>query len=211
MNTQALLRNVGIVFALVVSGGLIGGAYLVTTGLSARPQPGTLETILARAVRGLAIGAHAGSMSNPVASSDEVIAEAREHFADHCASCHANDGSGNTEMGRGLYPKAPDMRLPATQSLSDAELFYIIENGVRFTGMPGWSTGTKDGETASWHLVHFIRHLPGMSSEEIEQMDTLTPRSRKEVLQQIEEEKFLQGGDAAAPPSSTMQHSGEHK
>jgi mono/diheme cytochrome c family protein len=150
-------------------------------------------------------------MSNPVASSDEVIAEAREHFADHCASCHANDGSGNTEMGRGLYPKAPDMRLPATQSLSDAELFYIIENGVRFTGMPGWSTGTKDGETASWHLVHFIRHLPGMSSEEIEQMDTLTPRSRKEVLQQIEEEKFLQGGDVAAPPSSTMQHSGEHK
>ena len=110
MNTQALLRNVGIVFALVVIGGLIGGAYLVTTGLSARPQPGTLETILARAVRGLAIGAHAGSMSNPVASSDEVITEAREHFADHCASCHANDGSGNTEMGRGLYPKAPDMR-----------------------------------------------------------------------------------------------------
>jgi hypothetical protein len=114
-------------------------------------------------------------------------------------------------MGRGLYPKAPDMRLPATQSLSDAELFYIIENGVRFTGMPGWSTGTKDGETASWHLVHFIRHLPRMTSEEIEQMDTLTPRSRKEVLQQIEEEKFLQGGDVAAPPSSTMQHSGEHK
>ena len=211
MHTKALLRNVAIVFVLVIIGGFIGVAYLVTTGLSARPQPGTLETIVARAVRAFAIRAQAGSTSNPVANSDEVIAEAREHFADHCASCHANDGSGNTEMGRGLYPKAPDMRLPATQSLSDAELFYIIENGVRFTGMPGWSTGTQDGETASWHLVHFIRHLPRMTSEEIEQMETLTPRSRKEVLQQIEEEKFLQGGDVASPPSSTIEDSGEHK
>ena len=66
-----------------------------------------------------------------------MIAEGRDHFADHCATCHANDGSGNTEMGRGLYPKAPDMRLPATQNLSDAELFYIIENGVRLTGHAG--------------------------------------------------------------------------
>jgi mono/diheme cytochrome c family protein len=212
MNTRLLLQIVASVTALVVLGGLLGGAYLVTTGLSARPQPGTLETFTARALRKLAIRAHAGSMSNPVASSDEVIAEAREHFADHCAVCHANDGSGNTEMGRGLYPKAPDMRLSATQGLSDAELFYIIENGVRFTGMPGWSTGTKDGETASWHLVHFIRHLPYMTAEEIEQMETLTPMSRKEVLQQIEEEKFLQGGDVASPPSSTThEHSGEHK
>ena len=212
MNRRLLLQIVAPVTALVVLGGLLGGAYLVTTGLSARPQPGTLETFTARAVRGLAIRAHAGSMGNPVASSDEVIAEAREHFADHCAVCHANDGSGNTEMGRGLYPKAPDMRLSATQGLSDAELFYIIENGIRFTGMPGWSTGTKDGETASWHLVHFIRHLPHMTAEEIEQMETLTPMSRKEVLQQIEEEKFLQGGDVASPPSSTThEHSGEHK
>ena len=212
MHAKALLRIVAIVAALVVIGGLVGAAYLVTTGLSARPHPGTLETFAARALRGLAIRAHAGSKNNPVASSDEAIAEGREHFADHCAVCHANDGSGNTEMGQALYPKAPDMRLPATQSLSDAELFYIIENGVRFTGMPGWSTGTKDGETASWHLVHFIRHLPLMTSDEIEQMETLNPRSRKEVLQQIEEEKFLQGGEVTSPPSSTThEHSGEHK
>ena len=212
MSTKALLRIVALVIALVLTGSLVGGAYLVTTGLSARPQPGTLETVAARAVRGLVIRARAGAMTIPVANSDEVIAEGREHFADHCAVCHANDGSGNTEMGRGLYPKAPDMRLPATQSLSDAELFYIIENGVRFTGMPGWSTGTKDGETASWHLVHFIRRLPHMTDEEVEQMETLNPRSRKEVLQQIEEEKFLQGGDVQSPPSvTTHEHSGEHK
>jgi len=206
-----MMRVVAIVVTLMVVAGLVGGTYLVTTGLSARSQAGAFETVVARAVRGIAIRARAGSSSNPIAVSDDVIAEAREHFADHCSVCHANDGSGNAEMGRGLYPKAPDMRLPATQSLSDAELFYIIENGVRFTGMPGWSTGTKAGETASWHLVHFIRHLPAMTSEEIEQMDALTPRSRKDVLQQLEEEKFLQGGDVPSPPSSTIhEHTGAH-
>jgi hypothetical protein len=65
------------------------------------------------------------------------------------------------------------MRLPATQSLSDAELFYIIENGIRFTGMPGWSTGTQAGEQDSWRLVRFIRHLSTLTPEEIEQMEAL--------------------------------------
>jgi len=102
-----------------------------------------------------------------VERSPEVIADGRAHFADHCAVCHANDGSGKTEMGQGMWPKAPDMRLAATQNLTDGELFWIIENGIRFTGMPGWSTGTTEGETSSWNLVHFIRHLPDISEAEL--------------------------------------------
>ena len=101
------------------------------------------------------------------------------------------------------------MRLPATQDLSDGELFYIIENGVRLTGMPGWSTGTKEGETSSWHLVHFIRHLPKLSEEEIARMESLNPKSPEEVRQEIEAEKFLQGGDPT-PPSTTHEHTGAH-
>jgi len=65
-----------------------------------------------------------------------LIAEAKAHFADHCAICHANNGSGNTEIGRNLYPKAPDMRLPQTLNLTDGELYYTIHNGIRLTGMP---------------------------------------------------------------------------
>jgi mono/diheme cytochrome c family protein len=124
-----------------------------------------------------------------------VVDAGRAHFADHCASCHANDGSGDTEMGRNLFPKAPDMRLPATQSLTDGELFWIIEHGVRFTGMPGWSTGTKEGEVASWHLVHFIRHLPDITAAELEHMAERNPRSPEEVRQDIEAERFLRGED----------------
>ena len=67
-------------------------------------------------------------------------------------------------MGRNFYPKAPDMRLPRTQQLSDGEIFYFIENGVRLTGMPGWSTGTPEGEKSSWQLVHFIRRLSALTA-----------------------------------------------
>ena len=79
---------------------------------------------------------------------DENVRKGLEHFADHCATCHANDGSGNTTIGKNLFPPAPDMRLAATQDLTDGELFYIIEEGVRFTGMPAWSSGTP--EARSW-------------------------------------------------------------
>jgi len=194
MNTTSYLRTLGLLIFTVLAIGVLAGAYIVTTGVSARPDPGALEARAARTIRTLAIRPRVRGVTNPVTASDAVIMEGMEHFADHCSVCHGNDGSGNTEMGRGLYPRAPDMRLPATQNLSDAELFYIIENGVRLTGMPGWATGTKAGETSSWHLVHFIRHLPKLTAEEVEHMEELTPKSPQAVRQQIEEEKFLQGG-----------------
>ena len=209
MKQKSYIRT-PVLFVLVLFGiGLLTGAYIVTTGVSARPQPSRLESITARTVRSIAIRTRVGNITNPVPASDAIIKEGMEHFADHCSVCHGNDGSGNTEMGRGLYPRAPDMRLPATQNLSDAELFYIIENGVRLTGMPAWSTGTKEGETSSWHLVHFVRHLPKLSDEEIARMESLNPKAPEEIRQEIEADKFLQGGDPA-PPSTTHEHTGAH-
>jgi mono/diheme cytochrome c family protein len=189
-----------IVVGALLLGVAIGG-YFVTAGVSARPQPSRMESFAAHAVRGVAIRARVRGVTNPVPVSDAVIQEGMEHFADHCAVCHGNDGSGNTEMGRGFYPRAPDMRLPATQNLSDSELFYIIENGVRLTGMPAWSTGTKEGETSSWHLVHFIRHLPKMTEEELTKMEDLNPRTPAEMRQREEEKEFLQGGNVDTPPA----------
>ena len=210
MKPRSYIRTVVLVVLALVGIGLLTGAYIVTTGVSARPRPSRLESVTARTLRSIAIRARVRGMTNPVAVSDAVIKEGMQHFADHCAVCHGNDGSGDTEMGRGLYPRAPDMRLPATQNLSDGELFYIIENGVRLTGMPAWSTGTKEGETSSWHLVHFVRHLPKLSEEEIALMESLNPKSPEEVRQEIEAEKFLQGGDPEPPSADTHQHTGAH-
>lgn len=193
------MRTIVVVLLALFVVGSVGVAaglwYVRATNLSALPQPHPAEARLARAVRRLAVPTAIQEQRNPIQLTSDVVDAGRAHFADHCASCHANDGSGDTEMGRNLFPKAPDMRLPATQSLTDGELFWIIEHGVRFTGMPGWSTGTKEGEAASWHLVHFIRHLPDITAAELEDMAERNPRSPEEVRQDIEAERFLRGED----------------
>jgi hypothetical protein len=102
------------------------------------------------------------------------------------------------------------MKQVATQQLTDGELFYIIEHGVRFTGMPGWSTGTESGENSTWRLVHFIRHLPNLTEDDLERLETLTPRSPEQIRQQIEEDQFLKGGDVAPAPSG-HEHTGAHQ
>src|SRR5437762_1231874 len=101
-----------------------------TRGFSAREKPGGVETFLARRARSLATPAAAKSLRNPLQPEPLAIAEGRDHFADHCAQCHANNGSGKTEIGGNMYPAAPDMRTEDTQNLSDGELFYIVKNGV---------------------------------------------------------------------------------
>jgi mono/diheme cytochrome c family protein len=136
----------------------------------------------------------ASQSKNPFASSPQLLQEASRHFADHCASCHGNDGSGNTEVGRNLYPRSPDMRLPATQQLSDGELFYIIHNGVRWTGMPAWGESGDDPD--SWKLVLFIRHLPSLSQNELQDMKRFNPQSAAEREEEKQEEDFLKGEPA---------------
>jgi len=105
-------------------------------------------------------------MKNPFAADGQRIAEGAEHFLEQCATCHALDGSGKTDSGVGLYPPPPDLRLEETQRLSDGAIFYIIKNGIRFTGMPAWDIDDHH----VWRLVAFIRKLPLLSSDEIERM-----------------------------------------
>jgi mono/diheme cytochrome c family protein len=203
---RPMLKAFLLLLVLTIVVGAIGLWYFVNSGVSAKEQPGRIEEFLAGGVRNMAISRRAGSLTNPIEYSGEIIAEGRAHFADHCATCHANDGSGDTSMGRGMWPKPPDMRLARTQNLTDGELFWIIENGVRFTGMPAWSTGTADGETASWHLVHFIRRLPKLTPEELEEMESLNPRPPAEIRQQIAEEEFLKGGGEKPPSTPATPH-----
>ncbi len=172
---------------------LVAGAWLFQQGIGTRTPPPGAETALARAARHAMIPAAARARRNPGPQSPDTLRAGVEHWADHCASCHANDGSGDTEMGQGLYPRAPDMREAATQDLTDGELFYIIENGVKMTGMPAWGTGTADGEAASWHLVQFIRHLPQLSAGEMAEMEALNPRSPAEWRALEDERRFLAG------------------
>jgi mono/diheme cytochrome c family protein len=184
---------------------IAGGVVMVHHGFRARDQPSSLEIYVARLARGLAVPTGAKKEKNPFPASSELIAEARAHFADHCAACHANNGSGNTEIGQNLYPKAPDMRLPQTQNLSDGELYYTIHNGIRLSGMPAWGTEEKDEE--SWKLVLLIRHLPQLTAEEEREMEALNPKGPGEKREELEEEQFLNEGQPGnQAPKPTTHH-----
>jgi len=189
-----------VVTALAVAAATIAGVTIIRHGFSARDEPTAIEAFVARRVRLLAIPREAREKRNPIVSlSAELLADARAHFADHCAMCHANDGSGNTPIGRNLYPKAPDMRKAATQSLSDGEIFYIIHNGIRLTGMPAWGEADPDADEDSWKLVHFIRHLPQLTSEELAEMKKLNPKGPHELEEEKEVDEFLRGEGAQVP------------
>ena len=173
---RALIQMLVAALLVMAAMAAAGAAYLVTTGLKAQPEPGVLETRVARAVRGFAIPGEVKARANPIGTSAAELKPGLEHFAKYCAMCHGNDGSGEgAAIGRGLYPKPPDMRAAPTQSLTDGEIFYIIENGVRFTGMPAFGTGTPSpaGDKQVWELVSFVRHLPRITAGEIEWMKTL--------------------------------------
>jgi hypothetical protein len=182
------------------------GYQSYTTGFSAKEEPNALEALIARQLRHLAIPIENRRLRNPLPLTQEVLKEARAHFADHCALCHANNGSGQTVIGRNVYPKALDLRSPEIQNMSDGELFFIIQNGIRFTGMPGWGTGDPAIDSGSWQLVHFIRHLPSLTDEELEEMKGLNPRTKKELEEEALFEQFLQGNDAAADTTGIHHH-----
>jgi len=115
------------------------GVLLVWRGFSTADQPSFLETVVARTARNLSIPRKARMEANPWPATADVLKEARESFLDRCAVCHGPDGAGQTQVGNNLYPKVPDLRSPRTQTLTDGEIRYIIRNGVRLTGMPGWA------------------------------------------------------------------------
>jgi len=156
-----------ILVALLLAAAAVGAVVfigMIRHGFSARDRPSAAEAFLAHRMRHWAVPAKSRRLKNPFSDSAEAVAAGRAHFADHCALCHGNDGRGQTEIGRNLYPKAPDMQARETQGLSDGEIFYIIKNGVRLTGMPAWGKDTPD-DAESWQLVSFIRHLPWITRE----------------------------------------------
>jgi mono/diheme cytochrome c family protein len=205
------MRTKLIVFFIIMSCGIVGalgwiGYQWFITGFSAKTEPHDLEVLLVRKIRRLAIPIETRNAQNPIPLSPDVIKESLAHFADHCALCHANDGSGQTSIGKNVNPRAPDLRLPNIQSMSDGEIFWVIHNGIRFTGMPAWGEGDPAEDKDSWKLVHFIRHLPQLTPDELDQMKALNPKTKKDLEEEAVFEQFLQGDDSAAARTDRGHH-----
>jgi hypothetical protein len=109
--------------------------------------------------------------------------------------CHANNGSGDAEIGTHMYPPAPDMRLSGTQRLTDGELFFVISkrNSPARHAFVGKRHSARRGRVLE--IVRFIRRLPLLTAEEEQKMKMLNPRSPQELEEEREEREFLNGDE----------------
>jgi predicted CXXCH cytochrome family protein len=175
------MRSRNLVLLVLLAVVVLAAAYgvlLIRRGFSAIDEPSSLEKVVARTVRNFAIPSGARKEKNPWKAAPEILQEAREHFIARCAICHANDGTGQSKIGRNLYPKVPDLRMPLTQNLTDGQIHYIIRNGVRLTGMPAWGNPHDEQEDDSWKLVLFIRDLRQPTIEEKAQQERTAASAR---------------------------------
>jgi mono/diheme cytochrome c family protein len=110
--------------------------------------------------RNRSIAMHAAGIKVPPGLDDPAkVAMGTAHFAAHCASCHGGPGVARSEAAEGLYPQPPDLARAAGH-YTQAELFWIVRNGIKMTGMPGWSDHSDE---EIWATVAFIEKLPGMT------------------------------------------------
>jgi mono/diheme cytochrome c family protein len=201
-----------LLFAVLIVVVLFGGLYVYARGhgFSAREQPSWMERTMALNARKIATPADAKSLANPrQQQTAEMIAEADEHFVEHCSICHGIDGRGDTNIGRNLYPKVPDMSQQDTQQLSDGELYYIISNGIRLTGMPAW--GSEDKPEAIWDLVSLIRRLPKLFPEELQRLQNAAREAGGELSEQAPEDERKETQESFKERTAKPKHTHTHK
>jgi mono/diheme cytochrome c family protein len=142
-------------------------------------RPGNLETRAANKAKKVAIGGK--EWKNPVPNNEAVIRSGAKYFHQYCQVCHGPDGH-NTGVifADRMSPPVPDLAQEDTQEYTDGQLNWVIQNGIRFTGMPGWEGVLTDRQ--AWEIVRFIRHLPPKPSS-AENPPTANPSVGRDLSQ----------------------------
>ena len=109
------------------------------------------------------------------------ISRGAGQYADMCSGCHLAPGMKRTEISRGLYPRAPELRHKT--DLTPAEQFWIVKHGVKMTGMPAWGV-THDDELL-WDVVAFVRKLPELTPDQYESLVKNAPK-HEELMREME-------------------------
>lgn len=151
---------VGILLMIVVPL-LVAASGLINMG--AAQGPGMLEKTMARWAFGRSLAVHAPRKENPLANDPKARATGLVHFGAMCAQCHGAPGVQPDELAAGLNPPAPVLE-EEVSDFSDGELFWIVKNGVRMTGMPAFGPTHTDDEI--WAIAAFLRHLPELTAAE---------------------------------------------
>lgn len=140
----------------------IGAAVLAAAFVGCKATaPTQVENKVAQEAKELVIGGK--NVPNPVPDDEASRKAGADHFQHHCQICHGLDGQNSgVPFAEKMSPPVANLAMQDIQSYTDGQLKWIIENGIRMSGMPGWKGILDDGEM--WHIVRFIRHLPPKGS-----------------------------------------------
>lgn len=150
----------GWLIAIIVITILIAAAayWLVPRGIGAVGGPGPLETSVASKVRGWYISRAAKRIpTSTIANNAASISQGEALYGMACAFCHGQDGRKSSPIGKSMHPRVPSLISPAVKGLSDKEVFWVIKNGIRLSGMPGFANVESDEEI--WQITYYVRSL----------------------------------------------------
>jgi len=167
---KMLAASLGIIALAVLAGFAVmfTGFYDVS---AASHEPALLRWALI-AIRGSSIERRARDVKVPVLEGEARVERGFRSYREMCAVCHGRPGGERTPLARGLNPQAPDLSRP-DRDTSPAEMFWVIKNGIRMTGMPAWGRTHSDAEL--WDLVAFVKALPNLSAAQYDALDRRLP------------------------------------
>lgn len=134
-------------------------------------------------VRERSIAARAADVVVPTGLDDpKRIASGAAEYDEMCSGCHLAPGMKRTEISRGLYPRAPELRRGS--DLTPAEEFWVVKHGIKMTGMAAWGV-THDDELL-WDVVAFLRKLPELTTDQYQALVKSAPKTHDEMMQEME-------------------------
>ena len=159
-------------------------AALMRFNLTALPEPGHLETRVANRARRFLIhrASRTGIPPRPLDAKASVD-NGGTHYGLDCSICHGTDGHAQAPLGRWMYPRPADLTSKQVQGYSDQELFWIIQNGIRFTGMPAF--GKVESPDHIWDMVNYMRTLPSTSQTGNSTRNSDSSRQERDELAQV--------------------------
>lgn len=165
---------------LALLGSILVGVIL-SGACAAKRKPLPLENRVANMAKDIAIPIEARNVRSPIPSSDAAVKGGEQIYAQNCALCHGVDGHGFTVLGRHMFPPAMDLTSPHVQHWTDADLYWIIQNGISLTGMPSWSSSISPTDT--WKIAQYIHALPSLDAEQASASQQAAPTaSSKELI-----------------------------
>ena len=169
VNIWAAVAFIGVVVISIV------GLVMWSHGFNSRAEPSKLEENVSMTLHDSSIPDKYEKMKNPLAAGSINLVDAGSHYEEHCAVCHGDTGDGQTKFIGIMYPRPTNLLSDDTREMSDGELYFVIKQGIRFSGMPAFGKPGDDDERA-WKMVAYVRHLP-----------QLTPAEEQQVLQKSQE------------------------